>query len=59
MRDFGKSRSNFDPEEETQGEGLANRLVQWLSQQVGSGIAYQEYLETYEATHVEVVVETS
>ena len=57
MRDFGKSRSNFDPEEETQGGGLANRLVQWLSQQVGSGIAYNEYLNTYEATHVEVVVE--
>ena len=57
MRDFGKSRSNFDPEEETQGGGLANRLVQWLSQQVSSGIAYQEYLNIYEATHAEVVVE--
>jgi hypothetical protein len=57
MRDFGKSRSNFDPEEETQGGGLANRLVQWLSQQVGSGIAYNEYLNTYEAHPSEVQVE--
>jgi len=57
MRDFGKSRSNFDPEEETQSMGLGNRLVNWLDHMVCSGIIYKEYLDIYEATLEECYTE--